>query len=52
MESEKKKTKGKRAKRKKEEFPDVDEEIESILLKGKGEKLFWACCSKQRDDGG
>lgn len=34
LESEKKKTKGKRAKRKKE-FPDVDEEIESILLKGK-----------------
>ncbi|XP_031452204.1 nuclear valosin-containing protein-like [Phasianus colchicus] len=36
LESEKKKTKGKRAKRKKEEFPDVDKEIESILLKGKG----------------
>ncbi|NXL91326.1 NVL protein, partial [Alectura lathami] len=35
LESEKKKTKGKRAKRKKEELPDVDGEIESILLKGK-----------------
>ncbi|NXI66839.1 NVL protein, partial [Anseranas semipalmata] len=35
LESEKKKTKGKRAKRKKEEFPDVDGEINSILLKGK-----------------
>uniref|UniRef100_G5E7J8 Nuclear VCP like n=1 Tax=Meleagris gallopavo TaxID=9103 RepID=G5E7J8_MELGA len=36
LESEKKKAKGKRAKRKKEEFPDVDKEIESVLLKGKG----------------
>uniref|UniRef100_A0A8C2T5J7 Nuclear VCP like n=1 Tax=Coturnix japonica TaxID=93934 RepID=A0A8C2T5J7_COTJA len=44
LESEKKKTKGKRAKRKKEEFPDVDEEIESILLKRKGEKLFLEIC--------
>ncbi|NXK46230.1 NVL protein, partial [Chauna torquata] len=35
LESEKKKTKGKRAKRKKEEFPDVDGEINSSLLKGK-----------------
>ncbi|CAM9862840.1 unnamed protein product [Bubo scandiacus] len=35
LESERKKTKGKRAKRKKEEFPDVDGEIDSILLKGK-----------------
>ncbi|XP_074753390.1 nuclear valosin-containing protein-like isoform X5 [Athene noctua] len=35
LESERKKTKGKRAKRKKEEFPDVDEEIDSILLRGK-----------------
>ncbi|NXC41640.1 NVL protein, partial [Penelope pileata] len=35
LESEKKKTKGKRAKRKKEELPDVDKEIHSILLKGK-----------------
>ncbi|NWR69354.1 NVL protein, partial [Centropus unirufus] len=35
LESEKKKTKGKRAKRKKEEFPDVDGEIASVLLKGK-----------------
>ena len=50
MQSEKKKTKGKRAKRKKE-FPDVDEEIESILLKGKGEKLFLACCCKKRGGG-
>uniref|UniRef100_A0A8C0HIZ6 Nuclear VCP like n=1 Tax=Buteo japonicus TaxID=224669 RepID=A0A8C0HIZ6_9AVES len=40
LESERKKTKGKRAKRKKEEFPDVDGEIDSILLKEKGEKLF------------
>ncbi|NXF57359.1 NVL protein, partial [Ciccaba nigrolineata] len=35
LESERKKSKGKRAKRKKEEFPDVDGEIDSILLKGK-----------------
>ncbi|KAM6278802.1 nuclear valosin-containing protein-like isoform 2-T2 [Porphyrio hochstetteri] len=35
LESERKKTKGKRAKRKKEEFPDVDEEINAILLKEK-----------------
>ncbi|KAM8809660.1 nuclear valosin-containing protein-like isoform 1-T1 [Eudromia elegans] len=35
LESEQKKTKGKRTKRKKEEFPDVDEQIESILLKQK-----------------
>ncbi|XP_076190758.1 nuclear valosin-containing protein-like isoform X2 [Aptenodytes patagonicus] len=35
LESERKKTKGKRAKRKKEEFPDVDGEIDSILLKEK-----------------
>ncbi|NXA55357.1 NVL protein, partial [Nothocercus julius] len=44
LESEQKKTKGKRAKRKKEEFPDVDEEIESILLKqkvkSKGPELY------------
>uniref|UniRef100_A0A8C0FVF7 Nuclear VCP like n=1 Tax=Bubo bubo TaxID=30461 RepID=A0A8C0FVF7_BUBBB len=44
LESERKKTKGKRAKRKKEEFPDVDGEIDSILLKGKGEKLFLEIC--------
>ncbi|KAM9297093.1 nuclear valosin-containing protein-like isoform 5-T5 [Morus bassanus] len=36
LESERKKTKGKRAKRKKEEFPDVDGEIDSVLLKEKG----------------
>ncbi|XP_056213578.1 nuclear valosin-containing protein-like [Falco biarmicus] len=35
LESERKKTKGKRTKRKKEEFPDVDGEIDSILLKQK-----------------
>ncbi|NXW53669.1 NVL protein, partial [Eurystomus gularis] len=35
LESERKKTKGKRAKRKKDDFPDVDEEINSILLKEK-----------------
>ncbi|NXT79282.1 NVL protein, partial [Zapornia atra] len=35
LESERKKTKGKRAKRKKEEFPDVDEEINAVLLKEK-----------------
>ncbi|XP_051470152.1 nuclear valosin-containing protein-like [Apus apus] len=35
LESERKKTKGKRAKRKKEEFPNVDGEIDSVLLKEK-----------------
>ncbi|XP_052662764.1 nuclear valosin-containing protein-like isoform X1 [Harpia harpyja] len=44
LESERKKTKGKRAKRKKEEFPDVDGEIDSILLKekvrSKGPELY------------
>ncbi|NXP75805.1 NVL protein, partial [Ramphastos sulfuratus] len=35
LESERKKTKGKRARRKKEEFTDVDGEINSILLKEK-----------------
>nr|XP_009935676.1 PREDICTED: nuclear valosin-containing protein-like [Opisthocomus hoazin] len=35
LESERKKTKGKKAKRKKEEFPDVDGEIDAVLLKGK-----------------
>ncbi|NXN16437.1 NVL protein, partial [Indicator maculatus] len=35
LESERKKTKGKKAKRKKEEFTDVDGEINSILLKEK-----------------
>ncbi|KFQ49009.1 Nuclear valosin-containing protein-like, partial [Pelecanus crispus] len=44
LESERKKTKGKRAKRKKEEFPDVDGEIDSILLKekvrNKGPELY------------
>ncbi|KFO82644.1 Nuclear valosin-containing protein-like, partial [Cuculus canorus] len=35
LENERKKTKGKRAKRKKEEFPDVAGEIASVLLKGK-----------------
>ncbi|NXY81052.1 NVL protein, partial [Alcedo cyanopectus] len=35
LESERKKTKGKRAKRKKGDFPDVDGEINSILLKEK-----------------
>ncbi|NXE98842.1 NVL protein, partial [Menura novaehollandiae] len=42
LESERKKTKGKRAKRKKE-FPDVDGEIESMLLKkvrSKGSELY------------
>uniref|UniRef100_A0A8C5X6Z6 Nuclear VCP like n=2 Tax=Malurus cyaneus samueli TaxID=2593467 RepID=A0A8C5X6Z6_9PASS len=39
LESERKKTKGRRAKRKKEEFQDVDGEIESILRK-KGKKFF------------
>uniref|UniRef100_A0A8B9PG94 Nuclear valosin-containing protein-like n=1 Tax=Apteryx owenii TaxID=8824 RepID=A0A8B9PG94_APTOW len=44
LESERKKTKGKRAKRKKEEFPDVDGQIESMLLKqkvkSKGPELY------------
>ncbi|NXH87909.1 NVL protein, partial [Edolisoma coerulescens] len=43
LESERKKTKGRRAKRKKEEFPDVDGEIESMLLKkvrSKGSELY------------
>ncbi|NWQ62581.1 NVL protein, partial [Neopipo cinnamomea] len=43
LESERKKTKGKRAKRKKEKFPDVDGEIESMLLKkvrSKGPELY------------
>ncbi|NXE83733.1 NVL protein, partial [Cochlearius cochlearius] len=44
LESERKNTKGKRAKRKKEEFPDVDGEIESVLLKkkvrSKGAELY------------
>ncbi|NXJ48842.1 NVL protein, partial [Spizaetus tyrannus] len=44
LEGERKKTKGKRAKRKKEEFPDVDGEIDSILLKekvrSKGPELY------------
>ncbi|NWT04240.1 NVL protein, partial [Mionectes macconnelli] len=43
LESERKKTKGKRTKRKKEEFPDVDGEIESMLLKkvrSKGPELY------------
>ncbi|NWR60762.1 NVL protein, partial [Bucorvus abyssinicus] len=44
LESERKKIKGKRAKRKKEEFPDVDGEINSILLKekvrSKGPELY------------
>ncbi|NXW78593.1 NVL protein, partial [Hirundo rustica] len=43
LESEKKKTKGRRAKRKKGEFPDVDGEIESMLLKkvrNKGSELY------------
>ncbi|NWX15327.1 NVL protein, partial [Aegotheles bennettii] len=35
LESERKKTKGRRAKRKKEEFPDVDGEIDSVLRKEK-----------------
>ncbi|NXT38527.1 NVL protein, partial [Pelecanoides urinatrix] len=35
LESERKKTKGKRTKRRREEFPDVDGEIDSILLKEK-----------------
>ncbi|NXA14558.1 NVL protein, partial [Sapayoa aenigma] len=42
LESERKKTKGKRTKRKKD-FPDVDEEIESMLLKkvrSKGPELY------------
>ncbi|OWK51672.1 Nuclear valosin-containing protein-like [Lonchura striata] len=43
LESERKKTKGRRAKRKKGEFPDVDREIESMLLKkvrNKGSELY------------
>ncbi|NXI93705.1 NVL protein, partial [Psophia crepitans] len=44
LESERKKTKGKRAKRKKEEFPDVDGEINAVLLKqkvrSKGPELY------------
>ncbi|NWI80181.1 NVL protein, partial [Dryoscopus gambensis] len=43
LESERKKTKGRRAKRKKEGFPDVDGEIESMLLKkvrSKGSELY------------
>ncbi|XP_017585652.1 PREDICTED: nuclear valosin-containing protein-like isoform X2 [Corvus brachyrhynchos] len=43
LESERKKTKGRRAKRKKEEFPDVDGKIESMLLKkvrSKGSELY------------
>ncbi|NWW51526.1 NVL protein, partial [Pedionomus torquatus] len=44
LESERKKTKCKRTKRKKEEFPDVDEEIGAILLKekvrSKGPELY------------
>ncbi|XP_054050721.1 nuclear valosin-containing protein-like isoform X2 [Rissa tridactyla] len=44
LESERKKSKGKRTKRKKEEMPDVDEEINAILLKekvrSKGPELY------------
>ncbi|NXP06707.1 NVL protein, partial [Thinocorus orbignyianus] len=44
LESERKKTKGRRTKRKKEEFPNVDEEIGAILLKekvrSKGPELY------------
>ncbi|NWS01207.1 NVL protein, partial [Motacilla alba] len=43
LESERKKTKSRRAKRKKGEFPDVDGEIESMLLKkvrNKGSELY------------
>ncbi|NXY05562.1 NVL protein, partial [Pteruthius melanotis] len=43
LESERKKTKGRRAKRRKEGFPDVDGEIESMLLKkvrSKGSELY------------
>ncbi|NWU48336.1 NVL protein, partial [Dromas ardeola] len=44
LESERKKSKGKRTKRKKEEFPDVDGEINAILLKekvrSKGPELY------------
>ncbi|NXD98851.1 NVL protein, partial [Chaetorhynchus papuensis] len=43
LESERKKTKGRRAKRKKEQFQDVDGEIESMLLKkvrSKGSELY------------
>ncbi|XP_051639346.1 nuclear valosin-containing protein-like [Manacus candei] len=53
LESERKKTKGKRAKRKKEEFPDVDGEIESMLLKkvrSKGPELY--CPSMTFEDVG
>ncbi|NWQ90546.1 NVL protein, partial [Burhinus bistriatus] len=44
LESERKKTKGKRTKRKKEDFPDVDGEIDAVLLKervrSKGPELY------------
>ncbi|NXG89876.1 NVL protein, partial [Stercorarius parasiticus] len=44
LESERKKSKGKRTKRKKEELPDVDEKINAILLKekvrSKGPELY------------
>ncbi|NWI43457.1 NVL protein, partial [Picathartes gymnocephalus] len=43
LESERKKTKGRRTKRKKGEFPEVDGEIESMLLKkvrSKGSELY------------
>ncbi|NXJ25458.1 NVL protein, partial [Dicrurus megarhynchus] len=43
LESERKKTKGRRTKRKKEQFPDVDGEIESMLRKkvrSKGSELY------------
>ncbi|NWY18748.1 NVL protein, partial [Aphelocoma coerulescens] len=43
LESERKKTKGRRTKRRKEEFPDVDGKIESMLLKkvrSKGSELY------------
>ncbi|XP_064302406.1 nuclear valosin-containing protein-like isoform X2 [Phalacrocorax carbo] len=44
LESERRKTKSKRAKRKKEEFPDADGEINSVLLKekvrSKGPELY------------
>ncbi|NXE10469.1 NVL protein, partial [Lophotis ruficrista] len=55
LESERKKTKSKRVKRKKEEFPDVDGEINSILLKEKvrsrGPELYHASV-KFEDVGG
>ncbi|NWZ69167.1 NVL protein, partial [Acrocephalus arundinaceus] len=54
LESERKKTKGRRAKRKKGEFPDVDGEIESMLLKkvrNKGSELYHASV-KFEDVGG